>query len=99
VVLPAATAPSTAPAGRRCLSRRRFRIDLRQPRRGRLVSATVFVGGRRVRVVRGRHLRAPVDLRGLPRGSYVVRVVARTTTGRTVTRTRRYRTCAGGRAS
>jgi len=85
--------PGRAPSARTCRSRRVFRIRLREPRRGRLRSATVYVNGKLVRVVRGRRLRAPVDLRGLPRGRYVVRVVARTTTGRTLRRTRRYRTC------
>jgi hypothetical protein len=49
--------------------------------------------------VRGKRLRARVNLSGLPRGRYVVRVVARTNTGRTLVRTRRYRTCTprGGR--
>jgi hypothetical protein len=37
---------------RRC--RRPLRIRLRQPRRGRLVSARIYVNGRRVRTVRGR---------------------------------------------
>jgi hypothetical protein len=82
------------PPARRCTSRRAFKIRLRQPRHGRLLRARVYVNGRRVRVLRGRRLTAPVDLRGLPAGSYAVRVVATTTTGRTVVRTRRYRTCA-----
>src|SRR4051812_17478645 len=83
----------TLPAARTCRSRRAFRIRLRQPRHGRLLRARVYVNGRRVKVVRGRRLTAPVDLRGLPKGTYVVRVVATTTTGRTVVRVHRYRTC------
>jgi hypothetical protein len=86
-------APSITLPSRTCASRRRFTIRLREPRRGHLVRATVSVDGRRVRVVRGERLRAGVDLRGLPRRAYVVRVVARTNTGRTLVRTRRYRTC------
>jgi len=46
-----------------------------------------------VRVLRGRRLRAVVDLCGLPKGRATVRVVARTRKGRRVTETRRYRTC------
>jgi hypothetical protein len=90
VVLP--SGPS--PRGRRsCRSRRTFSIRLREPKRGRLVEARVYVNGKRVRTVRGRRLRARINLRGLPRGSYRVRVVAITSTGKRVTRTRRYRTC------
>ena len=53
--------------GRRCSSRRRFVIRLREPRRGRLkVKGTrVYVAGRRAKVFR-RHgrVRAVVNLRG-----------------------------------
>ena len=76
-----------------CQSRRRFRIHVRKPRRGRLASARVYVDGRRVRTLSGRRVRAVVDLRGLPRGRFTVRVVLTTTTGRKVVRVRRYRTC------
>ena len=67
---------------RRC--RRPLRIRLRQPRRGRLVSARIYVNGRRVRTVRGRRLPAPIQLVRLPRGRVRVMIVARTSTGRTV---------------
>ena len=92
VDLPLATPP--AAGARRCVSRRNFSIRLREPRRGRLRSALVFVDGKRVRILRGRRLRARVDLRGLPAGRYKVRIVAETTTGRRIVRERRYRTCA-----
>lgn len=81
------------PPARRCRSRGNFVIHLRQPHRGRIRRAAVFVKGRRVKVVRGRRLRARVDLRGLPKGTYRVRIVLVTTTGRRVVGTRRYRTC------
>jgi hypothetical protein len=76
---------------RRC--RRPLRIRLRQPRRARLVTVRIYVDGRRVRTVRGRGLRAPVQLVRLP-GRVRVVIVARTGTGRTVVHTRRHRTCA-----
>jgi hypothetical protein len=47
-------------------------------------------------VRRGRRLRAPVDLRGLPRGTYRVRIVGRTRVGRRVVAVRTYRTCHRG---
>jgi hypothetical protein len=83
----------SAGSRRSCRSRRSFSIRLREPRRGRLAEARVYVNGKRVRLVRGRRLRARVNLRGLPKGRYTVRVVAVTSTGQRVTRTRRYRTC------
>jgi hypothetical protein len=87
------------PSTRRCVSRRRFRIRLVQPRGVRIVDAKVFVDGKRVRVVRGSRLRAPVDLRGLPKGRFKVQIVLRTADGRTLRGTRRYRTCALKRRS
>ena len=59
----------------------------------------MYVNGRRVKIVRGKRLTAPVDLRGRPRGTYVVRVIATTTTGRTLVRSRRYHTCVARRAT
>jgi len=82
------------PSARRCLSRRNFRIRLREPKRpDRLVEGTVFVNGKRVRVLRGKRLRSTVNLRGLPKGRYVVRIRVKTAKGRILQGTRRYRTC------
>ena len=77
-----------------CVSRRLFRIRVRnQPGTDDAVRATIFVNGRRVKVVRGRRLTAPVRLTGLPQGRFRVRIVAVTRSGRVVRETRRYRTC------
>lgn len=91
-----ATLPSQG--SRRCLSRRSFRIRLRQPPGDALSRATVSVNGRRVATRQGSRITAPVNLRGLPRGRYTVRLRATTVLGRTVSGTRRYRTCAPKRA-
>jgi hypothetical protein len=53
----------------------------------------VSVNGRRVAVRRGRRLRAPVVLRGLPKGTFRVTVVGTTRSGKRVVDTRAYRTC------
>ncbi len=82
------------PSAKRCVSRRRFRIRLRAPKGVQLASAEVFVGKKRVKAVKGKRLTAPIDLRGLPKGRFTVKVVAKAADGRTVTETRRYRTCA-----
>jgi hypothetical protein len=84
--------------GRRgCMSRRSFRIRLKEPRGDALESARVYVNGRRVAVRKGERLTAPVNLRGLPRGRYTVRIVAKTVLGRTIRGSRRYRTCTPAR--
>jgi hypothetical protein len=106
-------ATGTARSGRRCVSRRHLRIRLRAPAGERLRSARLFVAGKRVtirsdgrrlRTLRGRRLTLPIDLRGLPKGSFTVRIEAVTASGRRVVDLRRYRTCrakgtARGRAS
>jgi hypothetical protein len=57
----------------------------------------VYVDGRKVKVVRGRRLHAPVTLTGLPRGTFKVQVRSVTSRGFHVNETRTYRTCAAKR--
>ena len=79
---------------RRCLSRRSFKIRLKEPRGDALRSAEVFLDGKRIHVRTGERLTAPINLRGLPKGRYTVKIVARTVLGDTIRGKRRYRTCA-----
>jgi hypothetical protein len=82
------------PLARKCVSRRNFRIRLRHPAGDPLRRAKVFVNGKRVRVVRGkRRLRARVDLRGLPKGRFLVKIQAVTRAGKRLVEQRAYRTC------
>jgi hypothetical protein len=82
---------STPPSGHKCLSRRHFTIHLSARRR--LRSATIYVAGHRVTRLRGRRLKATINLRGLPLGTYRIRIVGRTKTGHRITTIRTYRTC------
>jgi len=96
---PRSAAAATLPRARTCASRRRFTIHLRRaPRHDHIRSAEVRVNGRRVRVVRGPRLRARVDLRGLPKGTFRVVITVRTVRGRTLRSARSYHTCAPRRA-
>jgi hypothetical protein len=83
-----------APSNRHCISRRHFRIRLRQRGGIRIEQAIVFVNGRRAAIRRGRRVTAAVDLRGLPKGRYTVKITIITTTGRVISGKRKYRTCA-----
>ncbi len=75
-----------------CVSKRRITIHL--PRAAR--TATVRYLGKRASVRRrGGRLTAVIDLRGQPARTVVVRVKGRTRSGRTVTQTRRFKTCRG----
>jgi hypothetical protein len=82
------------PSTKRCASRRRFRIKVRKVTGVTFASIAVFVNGKRVKVVKGQRVTAPVDLRGLPAGRFAAKIVATTSDKRTLTHSRRYRTCA-----
>jgi hypothetical protein len=101
---PASTAlPSSAfgsrglletPSNRRCVSRRYFRIRLRSRYQPAIVAVTVRLRSV-TRVLRRRPWGTIVDLRGLPKGRFTVRITALTRSGRTIRGTRKYRTCSG----
>ncbi len=82
------------PASRACLSRRHFKIHIRKYRGLVYEQAIVFVNRRRVGVIRGRQFTAGVDLRNLPAGTFAVQITVITTSGRIITGTRTYHTCA-----
>ncbi len=79
---------------KKCLSRRSFKIRLREPSGDALKSAEVFLNGKRIQVRRGERLTAPINLKGLPKGRYTVKIVAKTVLGKTIQGKRKYRTCA-----
>ena len=81
------------PSTRRCVSRRSFRIRIRERRGRKYTTAQVFVNRKQVAVRRGKRITAAINLRGLPKGRYTVKIVVVTTTGEIITGTRRYRTC------
>jgi hypothetical protein len=93
-----------APSTRRCVSRRRFRIRIRERGGFKIETAQVFLDRRRIKVIkrrvfaRKRHT-ARIDLRGLPKGIFRIRIVVLTTQGDTKRGTRRYRTCTKKRRS
>ena len=92
--LPGTRGVVTAPSNKVCLSRRHFTIHIRQIRDLIYRQVNVDVNGRRVKVVRGARISAPVDLRGLPEGLYAVRITVTTETGLKIIGTRAYHTCA-----
>ncbi len=92
--LPPFSALVVLPSSGGCVSRRKFRIRLRRPKGVVIVKATVSVNGKQVKVVKGRRLSAPVDLRGLPKGHVTVEIALQTKAGQTITGERRYETCA-----
>ena len=86
-------APAALPSNRKCVSRRKFTIRLKESKADPLERAEVYLGKNRVKVVTGARLKAAIDLRGLPKGKVIVKVIGTTASGRRVTSTRTYRTC------
>jgi hypothetical protein len=84
----------TLPSARKCLSRREFRIHLRNPAYDPLKRVIVTLRKRRLAVERrnGR-IAATIDLRGLPRGAFTVRIAALTVLGHRLSGSRTYHTC------
>ncbi|HEX6020343.1 MAG TPA: hypothetical protein VFZ00_00010 [Solirubrobacter sp.] len=82
------------PPARRCVSRRNFPIRLKEPRGIKIKAAKVKVNGRKVGVrKRAGRWRAQVDLRGFPKGRFVVDIQIKTKDGRTLKGQRAYLTC------
>ncbi len=92
--LPSVTSLIEQPPAKRCVSRRRLRLHVKRALRDQVASVTVFVNGKRKTRVVGRKLALPVDLRGLPKGRFTVRLEIALKDGRTAHDTRKYRTCA-----
>ena len=104
--LPAATptgepVSQLAPPKAVCISKRNFKIRIRQPKGTALIAGVkVTVNGAPVTArLEGKRFTAPVDLRGFGSGTYEVQIVATTADGKTLRGTRRYRTCAAKLAS
>jgi hypothetical protein len=87
----------TLPSAKACLSRRQISIKLAKVTGTTVTKTTVQVAGKTVRTVTGKALRAPVDLRGLPKGTFVVQLKLKLSDGRTLSGKRTYRTCAAKR--
>ncbi len=83
------------PSARRCISRRTLRLRIKRPQGITIRKAAVSLGRKalRVRKIRGRFT-VLVDLRGLPKGRFTVRITVTTATGARITGARRYKTCA-----
>jgi hypothetical protein len=83
------------PSNKVCLSKRHFMIHLRRYAGITYASAFVFVNRKSVKVTKepsGRFA-ALIDLRGLPAGTFPVKITAITTTGGIITGQRTYKTC------
>lgn len=97
VKAPAPLPAPAAPKPHQCKSRRDFKIHIQNVKRLKVVSAVVYVNKRRERAVKGKALHAAIDLHGLPKGTFKVKIVARTASGRRLVGVRIYHTCVARR--
>jgi hypothetical protein len=82
------------PSAAKCLSKRHFKIHIRKHAGLTYVDASVFLGGKSVGKVSGPRLATGVDLRGLPQGTFTIKIVVVTGDGRVIQGQRTYHTCA-----
>jgi hypothetical protein len=96
---PPAATPSSGVLGvkitspKACVSAREFTIHIQNAKQLDLVSAVVSIDGQAKRTLRGKSLTTVIDLRGLPKGTVTVEIVARERSGRIVRGKRVYHTC------
>ncbi|TMK38914.1 MAG: alpha/beta hydrolase [Actinobacteria bacterium] len=76
-----------------CVRRRRFSVRIRQPRHGRIVRVYAYIGGRRVKRVRGHRVRSLVLVRPAGKDNFQVRLIAWNAHGRRTVRVLRFRRC------
>ena len=83
------------PSNRRCLSKRHFTIHIRRYPGISYVEAIVFLNRHQVSTVksRGGRFSAAINLRGLPAGTFPVKITVITTSGSIISGTRTYHTC------
>jgi hypothetical protein len=82
------------PSAKQCLSRRRFPLRVKQPPGVTIAKVSITLNNKRLKVRKadGR-FRTVVDLRGLPKGRFTVKIVVTTRSGKTIRGARRYKTC------
>jgi hypothetical protein len=93
---PAAVAQAFGlPAAKTCVSRRAFKIKIKQPTDVTIASATIQLGAKKIKAkkVNGRFT-ATVDLRGLKKGRFTILITVKTVSGKTLKGSRSYKTCA-----
>ena len=76
-----------------CASKRDITIHIQNVKRLGIVSAVISIDGHSKKTLTGKRLTAAIDLRGLPTGTFTVKIVARRRDGRKLTGKRVYHTC------
>jgi hypothetical protein len=84
----------TLPSNKLCLSARRFKIHLLEPKYDPFKSVTIVLNGHKVKSSRkGDYVVATIDLRGLRKGAFTIHVSVVTILGHHLSGRRTYHTC------
>jgi hypothetical protein len=78
-----------------CVDRRKFAFRIKQPRGGRIVRATAYLDGKKLKTVRSKRVTRLIISR-FPKGTHTLRIVAQHASGKKTITTRRYRGCNKG---
>lgn len=89
----------TLPSAKKCLSARSFKIHLADPKYDPLKKVTVTLQGHKIRSRkiatsrRGNYIVATINLRGLQKGAFTIRIHATTVLGHSLSTSHTYHTC------
>ncbi len=82
------------PSSKKCLSGRQFKIHLLDPKYDPLKTVTVTLKGHKIKTARkGNYIVATINLRGLPRSAFTIKIHATTVLGHRLSASRTYHTC------
>jgi len=82
------------PSTKKCLSLRRFKIHVRDPHNDAFKTVSITLRGRKLAAARsGKYFVATINLKGLPLGTFTIRVHATTVLGQHIAGHRTYHTC------
>jgi hypothetical protein len=91
------------PSAHKCVSGRELTVHVHAPAGQKLLSVKLTLGKkvlRSIKFVKGNDNKIPstvVDLKGLPKGTYTLKIVVKTKSGKTYSATRTYHTCVAGK--
>jgi hypothetical protein len=82
------------PSAKQCLSVRLFKIHLSDPKYDPFKTVSVTIKGRKFPTARkGKYIVATINLKGLPKGAFTVKIKATTVLGHSLSASRTYHTC------
>jgi hypothetical protein len=88
------------PRAKKCLSARLFQIHLQDPKYDPFKKVSITFEGRKIATARkGKYIVATINLKGLPKGVFTVKIKATTVLGHSLSANRVYHTCVKKRSS